>query len=80
MFLRRENLDFVFGFRVRNSEEAEPILELGLLEGAPCSSREFGLCTFPRTTVKGAKMVDEVDVQSICLVLLGPYSPFGGEP
>ena len=51
MFLRRENLDFVFGFRVRNSEEAEPILELGLLEGAPCSNREIALCTVPRTTM-----------------------------
>jgi len=37
-------------------------VELGLLEGAPCSNREVGLCTVPRTTLKGAKMVDEVDV------------------
>ena len=55
---------------VRNSEEAEPVLELGLFEGAPCSHHEVGLCTVPRTTVNGAKMVDEVDMHSISSVLL----------
>ena len=31
---------------------------------------EFSLCAVPRSTLKGAKMVDEVDVHSISLVLL----------
>jgi len=63
-------LDFVSGFRVRNSEKAEPVLDLDLLEGGPCSNCEVGLCTVPRSTVKGAKMVDEIDVHSMSLVLL----------
>jgi len=62
--------DFISGFRVRDSKEAEPVLELGLLEGAPCSHREVGLRTVPRTTLKGAKMVDEVDVHSMSSFLL----------
>ena len=63
-------MDFVSGFRVRNSEKAEPVLDLDLLEGGPCSNCEVGLCTVPRSTVKGAKMIHEVDVHSISLVLL----------
>ena len=55
---------------LRNSEEAEPVLELGLFEGAPCSSYEVVLCTVPRMAMKSAEMVDEVNVHSVSGVLL----------
>ena len=45
-------------------------MELGLLEGAPYFNCEVGLCTGSRSTVKGAKMVDNVGVHSISHVLL----------
>ena len=50
--------------------KAEFVLELGLLEGATCSNCEVGVCTVPRSPMKGAKMVDKVDVYPISLILL----------
>ena len=62
--------NFSFGFGVRNSEEAESVLKLGLFEGAPCSRCEVGLCTVPRMTIQSAEMVDEINVHSVSGVLL----------
>ena len=46
------------------------VLKLGLFEGAPCSRCEVGLCTVPRTTIKSADMVDEVNVHSVSGILV----------
>jgi len=65
-----ENSDFFSGFGVRNSEKAESVLELGLLEGVAYSNCEVGLCAVPRSPIAGAKEIDEIDVHPISLVLL----------
>ena len=44
-------------------------MELNLLEGAPCSNCEVGLCTILRSAAKDAKIVDEVDLHTISLIL-----------
>jgi len=62
--------DFFSGFGVRNSEEAEAVVKLGLFEGAPCSRCEVGLCTVPRATMKSTQIVDEINVHSVSGILL----------
>ena len=44
---------------VTESEKAESVLELGLLQGAACSNCEVGFCAVPRSAMEGAKIIEK---------------------